>query len=563
MLTVHYLYFQFPESATIPNNKGKIPLHYAAREGRIDMVKFFLHNVPHTASIATDKRKLALHFAAGDGHGNVCYELLKVYPRGASLPSSKGKLPLHLCARWGHIDIAHQLIQIYPDSARALDWEGSLPLHDAAREGQVDMSRYLLEKFPMALSTANLRNEIPLFPAVRSCSLDLVALLVQAWPGGSRCILQNISANDHLYSGWMSWDILELLLRGSVQKLNGCTLLDDKIPPKVKLITNDNNNWRTIVQPPMPPCWALQKTKKSKADKKKNDNTNKKVQVCETKDDDVDERYHTRLLETQQQETTTSAATIAAAEADTAEIDDVDEIAMSTIMRSKSPVLQECIPLPRSSANKKRSFYCFKTTESQNECHYTSDESTVCFYVPEEERKFIPLHSAFECSASCHVIRYVLDNRINDNDIYETDERGMLPLHWAVAQCNRPQLDTCEEREHMINIILDKLIATATTRTSDDDDCKNDTIYSTAMIRDKVYNRLPLHFALLYQADFRVIQALIHAYPSSAVDKCLTRDNFNNKTPLHIAIQCDCELDIIYLLLKSDPAFVSREFKRT
>jgi ankyrin repeat protein len=533
----------------LPNSKGKIPLHYAAREGRIELVEYFLHHIPRAASMATDKRKLALHFAAGDGHVSVCRALLKVYPRGASLPSAKGKLPLHLCARWGHMDVAYDLIRVFPDAVRALDWEGSLPLHDAAREGQLEMSRYLLDLFPMALSTSNLRNEIPLFPAVRSGSLDLVALLVQAWPAGSRCILQNISADDSLHTGWMSWDILELLLRGAVQKLYGCPLLQGKIPPRAVLMTSDN--WRTIVQPPMPPCWALQKPKKENnnitIDEKK---SNKKLRIYDTREVDNDIRYQTRLLqESMQPIVATVAAAAAAAPTETEDIEgDMEEIAMSTVMRSKSPILQE-VNDTAGFGHRKRS--CYDSFSSSSTLHPHQDEysaeSTICFCVPEEQRKFIPLHAALECSASYHVIQYVLDHRYEE-DIQQCDERGMLPLHWAVVQCYRPQLDTTDERELMIRMILNKLIVK-----------KDDGSFNAATIRDNVYHRLPLHFALWHQADHRIITTLIDAYPSSAVEKCQTRDIFYDKTPLHIAIQCDCELDTVYTLLKLDPTFLAKQ----
>jgi ankyrin repeat protein len=234
---------QYPTAATIPNAKGKIPLHYAAREGRLPVVRFFLSACPQTASIASCKQKLALHFAAGDGHAAVVRDLLTVHPEGASFPSSKGKLPLHFAARWGHLQIAHDLQLCFKDGVQTRDWEGSLPLHDAAREGQYLTARYLLECHPNALSAQNLRGELPLFPAVRSGNRDLIALLALAWPEGGAHVLSNLSKEDRVTE---QEDVLDLLLRAAVRNFADCPLLVGREPPTVCLSENgkseDYNN---------------------------------------------------------------------------------------------------------------------------------------------------------------------------------------------------------------------------------------------------------------------------------------------------------------------------------
>jgi ankyrin repeat protein len=222
-------YWQFQEVASIPNKKGKIPLHFAAREGRTEMVRFLLSANPNTAAIPSKKNKLALHFAAGEGHQTIVELLLNTYPEGSLQRSSKGKLPLHFAARWGHLQVAKTLLTLFPDAVRGVDLEGSLPLHDAAREGQVDMARYLFRIYPRGLMTANIRNEIPLFPAVRSGNLDLVIPLIQAWPTGGKFVLKHACVDDNVHH-WSS-DILELLLRGAVGNFHNCALLEGRQAP--------------------------------------------------------------------------------------------------------------------------------------------------------------------------------------------------------------------------------------------------------------------------------------------------------------------------------------------
>lgn len=210
----------------MPNDKGKIPLHYAAREGRTEMVQCLLRADPKTASIRSKKDKLALHFACGEGHLDVVRALLSVNPDGASVPSAKGKLPLHFAARWGHVPVAQHLIYLFPEGVRVPDWDGSLPLHDAAREGQTVMSQFLIDKWPGALQMTSLRGEIPLFSAVRSGNLSLVVCLIKAWHKGGKYILQNLTDTDSVQD-W-DWTIVELCLRGAESNFIGCTMLNIK-----------------------------------------------------------------------------------------------------------------------------------------------------------------------------------------------------------------------------------------------------------------------------------------------------------------------------------------------
>ena len=224
--TYAFLVNQYPQATRVPNDKGKIPLHYAAREGRTEMVHLLLRADPTTASIRSKKDKLALHFACGEGHLEVVRALLSADPNGASLPSKKGKLPLHFAARWGHIPVAQHLLHFFPQAVTVPDWDGSLPLHDAAREGQCVMSQFLIDKWPEALQTTSLRGEIPLFSAVRSGNLSLVVCFLKAWYKGGTQILKNLTESDSV-EDW-DWNIVELCLRGAEGNFMGCPMLNLK-----------------------------------------------------------------------------------------------------------------------------------------------------------------------------------------------------------------------------------------------------------------------------------------------------------------------------------------------
>jgi len=201
---------QHPRAATTPNSKGKIPLHYAAREGRTDLVRWLLAQNPETAKVASEKQKLAIHFAAGDGHANTVHELLMVHPEGATALSSKGKLPLHLAARWGHLACVQRLCTATTVQAR--DFEGNLPLHEAARQAQVETAHYLWQFHPQALSVSNLRHEVPLYSAVRAACAPLIIAWTRAYPAVCTSIVTQLATGDvH------AWWVYELLLRAATE----------------------------------------------------------------------------------------------------------------------------------------------------------------------------------------------------------------------------------------------------------------------------------------------------------------------------------------------------------
>lgn len=213
------------------NKKGKTPLHFAAREGRLEVVNFLLYKDPSVAAIATEKKKLPLHFAASDGHRNVCKRLLEVYPDGARFRSKKGKNCLHFCSRWGYIGIATDILQVSPEAIITPDAENSLPLHDAVRGSQVEMCRRLVALYPEAVASSNMRGEIPLYGAARSGNIDLCALFLTVWPKSGTHILQSLSSDDCVQE-WER-DVIEMLVRGAVGNFIGCEHFEDRLMSRV------------------------------------------------------------------------------------------------------------------------------------------------------------------------------------------------------------------------------------------------------------------------------------------------------------------------------------------
>jgi ankyrin repeat protein len=513
------LYLQYPQGVTTRNQKGKIPLHYAAREGRTEMVQYFLQHHPETCSITTDKGKLAIHFASGDGHTQITSLLLQAYPDSAAIPTHKGKLALHFCARWGYMDIAYELLSIFPNAVRALDWEGSLPLHDAAREGQYLMSKYLIHQYPTALQTANLRGEIPLFSAVRSSCVDLIVLLIQSWPRSGRHVLRNVCVDDYI-SSW-NWNIIELLLRGATNNLHGCSLLVGREPPTVRL-TED-------IEPITVATFTVEEMKARKKAKKAATRAAIVSSVPPAQYPAVQAPNlappgplpiqhssahasmppeHSRMrgvygLSTEHVPSSDAKPTVSVKD--------------GPLVRSSSPILQERDAKP--TANKRG---VLKRPRVVGIASPTS-----------QPRTFIALHAAFECKASFYVIDRILQER--PNDVHRVDELGRMAIHFAVAQCHDNAI---------VEMVLNPAYKILTPR-------------SVRMI-DGASGKLPIHIAIATGADVRIIKALLQEFPSSGVAQCRTPDYFYDKTPVHMATHYACDVSTVFELLRVDPSFVTQ-----
>jgi beta-galactosidase GanA len=148
-------------------------------------------------------------------------------------------------------------------------------------------------------------------------------------------------------------------------------------------------------------------------------------------------------------------------------------------------------------------------------------------------RTFIPIHAAFECKASYHVIERVLMDYPNGVEVID-DSTGQNVLHYAMTHCHN---DT-----NIVDLILDP----------------SNHIITAQNVRavDRTTGQLPLHIAIENRANVRIIKVLLQEYPSSGVGPCRTYNEFYNKTPIHMATHYNCDISTVFELLRVDPSFV-------
>ena len=120
------------------------PIHRASETGDLAKVQALLEKEPNLVNAKGDNGKVPLHFAAAKGHVDIA-ALLIAKGGDTNAKDEDGEVPLHLAAANGQVELASLLIAQGADvNARSVG--GSTPLRMAAEEGRAQMVSLLVEK---------------------------------------------------------------------------------------------------------------------------------------------------------------------------------------------------------------------------------------------------------------------------------------------------------------------------------------------------------------------------------------------------------------------------------
>jgi ankyrin repeat protein len=146
MNIVSFLCEHFPEMLGYTDAEDSLVLHYAARGGHIEMLKFLIAQglEPHAK---TKNGSTILHLAAYDGNTDMVDYLCHEYPHLVDLLDDTGHSAAHYAAGSGELPLLLTILQHGADSlVRA--GNGSTLLMKAAYKGQMDMIKFLCSENP-------------------------------------------------------------------------------------------------------------------------------------------------------------------------------------------------------------------------------------------------------------------------------------------------------------------------------------------------------------------------------------------------------------------------------
>jgi ankyrin repeat protein len=140
---------------------GNTPLHLAASEGKIDVVKFLVERWSEGVREKSELQATPLHLAAGVGAIDVVKFLVEQWPEGMREKDNCFNTPLHLAALGGFTEVVKLLVDGWPEPVREKNNFGDTPLHLAAMhtsraaEPDWEVVWFLAERWPEGIQTLN------------------------------------------------------------------------------------------------------------------------------------------------------------------------------------------------------------------------------------------------------------------------------------------------------------------------------------------------------------------------------------------------------------------------
>ena len=173
-------------AANCKDEMGHIPLHYAASNGHLEVVKYFiveLHcdpsdNKNQYGGELNDAGWTPLHYACRYGYLNIAQYLIREEHCNPSCENKYGYAPLHYACIDGHLNIAQYLIREGHCNPSCEDNDGDTPLHYACDHGHLNIAQYLIREEHCNPSCENNYGLTPLHDACANGHAHIVQYLL-------------------------------------------------------------------------------------------------------------------------------------------------------------------------------------------------------------------------------------------------------------------------------------------------------------------------------------------------------------------------------------------------
>ncbi|KAJ9643746.1 uncharacterized protein PV06_09073 [Exophiala oligosperma] len=135
-----------PKLATLVDQDGRLPVHWACAFNHLDIVKALASTRTFDPDALDGSGWTALAIASSlkDNSGEAIVDILLTKEADPKVPTNTGATALHFATSKGNLEICKTLLKSGA-SARVKDKRGQLPLHRAAAAGSVPIMKLLLE----------------------------------------------------------------------------------------------------------------------------------------------------------------------------------------------------------------------------------------------------------------------------------------------------------------------------------------------------------------------------------------------------------------------------------
>jgi ankyrin repeat protein len=209
-LDVTKVFLEKGADAKAADKDGDTPLHWAAGNGKLELMKYLVEEKGADAKAANNGGNTPLHRAASNGKLDVV-KYLVIKGADAKAANNGGDTPLHRAAENGGLDVVKYLVEEKGVDAKAANNRGDTPLHWAAANGKLDLVKYLIEGKYADPKAANSGGDTPLHRAAANGELDEVKYLIEK--GADVKAADNAGDTPlHWAATYGKWDVVKYLV---------------------------------------------------------------------------------------------------------------------------------------------------------------------------------------------------------------------------------------------------------------------------------------------------------------------------------------------------------------
>ena len=209
------------------DSEGWTALHYSARLGSYESVKFFA-DMGTDINLKTSNGKTCLHIAALYGHLKLCKKLINIHKFDVHMADNDGWIPLHHSTRNGNSELVTYFADIRTKFGLKTN-EGRNCLHIAALYGHMSLCKTLIDKYKFDVNQASNTGLKALHYSAVNGSYELVRYFADMGT--------DIECKNNL-----GWNCLHIAARNG--HLDLCKTLIDK--EKFDLHITDDAGYRTL-----------------------------------------------------------------------------------------------------------------------------------------------------------------------------------------------------------------------------------------------------------------------------------------------------------------------------
>ena len=166
-------------AANCKDEQGHLPLHYAASNGHLEVVKYFIVQLHCDPMHKNKYGRTPLHYACRFDHLNIAQYLIREEHCNPSCESNDGYTPLHYACINGHLKIAQYLIREEHCNPSCEDNDGDTRLHEACSNGHLNIAQYLIREEHCNPSCENNGGNTPLHNACLGGHLNIAQYLIR------------------------------------------------------------------------------------------------------------------------------------------------------------------------------------------------------------------------------------------------------------------------------------------------------------------------------------------------------------------------------------------------